>query len=247
MDQASQPMSKLKSNGDIWHIILFVGALFMESFIFGLATQGFTKKSIVYDCWALNIAIVTTHLPWGTEAIICSLLVLVLFRVSDFKDFLYKDSRTQKKTLFLVPKYWLSRASGYQLLFTTFILGRTGIHVFLVITCSQVSVFLTFHIQRLKNAKPNFGSCSRKFVGQGFRVLKLSTYTTKGQAYICFCSMLVLYREPGYQHFLYKYLRTQRKMLVLVPRNWLPRASGLSKVLLFSTLLHGFMVDAGIE
>ena len=34
----------------------------------------------------------------------------------DFQHFLYLDSRTQKQSLVLVPKNWLSRASGYQII-----------------------------------------------------------------------------------------------------------------------------------
>ena len=39
-------------------------------------------------------------------------------------------------------------------------------------------IFSTFSIQIFKNAKSNFGFCTKKLVVQGFRVLHLSLYTT---------------------------------------------------------------------
>ena len=57
------------------------------------------------------------------------------------------------------------------------------------------------------------------------------------QAYMCFCLVMVLYRVPDIQHFLYTDSRTHNQTLVLVARKWLSRASGLSKLSLSTTRL----------
>ena len=62
-------------------------------------------------------------------------------------------------------------------------------------------------------------------------------YTMDGQVYIGFCLVQVLHRTPAFQHLLYKDAKTQKQILVLVPKIWLPRASGLSKLSLFTFLL----------
>ena len=46
--------------------------------------------------------------------------------------------------------------------------------------------------------------------------------TMKGQAYMCFFLVLVFYRVPDFQHFLYKDSRRQKQIWVLLQRNGCP-------------------------
>ena len=85
--------------------------------------------------------------------------------------------------------------------------------------------------------------CTKKLVVQGFRVSKLSLSsfnTTGGQAYVCFCLLVMVYRVPDFYYIFYTNIKERKnKVWFLYQKIGCPGLQGNTSIIVYNPFTMG--------